>query len=84
LLPFLEQLNYLVVSIVSIQFINSQVYRLYVGNIVQLIRLIDIVSKDTIMTSNDKNVVEAIGKLHADLNTRLDLIISLLEDIKKG
>jgi hypothetical protein len=74
----------LVVSIVSIQFINSQVYRLYVGNIVQLIRLIDIVSKDTIMTSNDKNVVEAIGKLHADLNTRLDLIISLLEDIKKG
>ena len=50
----------------------------------QLIRLIVIVSKDTFMTSNDKNVVEAIGKLHADLNTRLDLIISLLEDIKKG
>jgi hypothetical protein len=36
------------------------------------------------MSTNEKNIVEAIEKLREDLNTKLDLMIELLEDIKKG
>jgi hypothetical protein len=36
------------------------------------------------MSTNEKNIVEAIEKLREDLNTKLDMMIELLEDIKKG